>query len=129
MASLNSVNLIGNVTRDTELREIGSTVVCDVGLAVNERVKRGDEWVEEPVFMNVTCWGRTAEIANEYLHRGSQVAFTGRLKLDQWETNEGDKRSMLKVVANQLILLGKGGGGGGDSRPAPATVSSDSIPF
>ena len=128
MASMNSVSLIGNVTRDIELRNAGSTSVCDVGLAINERVKRGDEWVDEPVFVTVTCWGRTAEIADQYLSRGSQVAFTGRLKLDQWESNEGEKRSMIKVVANQLILLGKGGGGG-DDRPAPATVSSDAIPF
>ena len=127
MASMNSVSLIGNVTRDIELRQAGSTSVCDVGLAINERVKRGDEWVDEPVFVTVTCWGRTAEIAEQYLRKGSQVAFTGRLKLDQWENNDGEKRSMVKVVANQLILLGKGGDA--DSRPAPATVSSDSIPF
>ena len=127
MASLNSVNLIGNVTRDIELRDASGTAVCDVGLAVNERVKRGDEWVDEPVFVTVTCWGRTAEIAEQYLCKGSSVAFSGRLKLDRWTSPEGESRSVVKVVASKLVLLGKGGGG--DERPAPATVSSESIPF
>ena len=127
MASFNRVVLVGNLTRDPELRYIPSgTAVSDIGLAVNDRVKRGDQWVEEPVFVDITLWGRTAEIANEYLSKGSPVLIEGRLKLDTWET-EGQKRSKLRVVCERMQMLGSrgggggsgggGGGGGGASRP------------
>lgn len=106
MASLNVVVLIGNCTRDVETKYLQSgTAVCDVGLAVNERVKRGEEWVDEAVFVDVTCFGKTAEVAGQYLSKGAPVAFQGRLKLDQWE-KDGEKRSKLKVVADKLQLLG-----------------------
>ena len=126
MASFNRVILVGNLTRDPELRYIPSgTAVSDIGLAVNDRVKRGDQWVEEPVFVDVTLWGRTAEIANEYLSKGSPVLVEGRLKLDRWE-KDGQKHSKLKVIGERLQMLGareagRGGGGGGrSSRGGPA---------
>jgi single-strand DNA-binding protein len=114
MASYNRVILVGNLTRDPELRYIPSgTAVTDVGLAVNDRVKRGDQWVEETTFVDVTLWGRQAEIANEYLSKGAPVLIEGRLKLDRWE-KEGQKHSKLKVVGERMQMLGgKGGGGGG----------------
>jgi single-strand DNA-binding protein len=118
MASFNRVILVGNLTRDPELRYIPSgTAVSDIGLAVNDRVKRGDQWVEEPVFVDVTLWGRTAEIANEYLSKGSSVLIEGRLKLDRWE-KDGQKHSKLKVIGERLQMLGareagRGGGGRG----------------
>ena len=126
MASFNRVILVGNLTRDPELRYIPSgTAVSDIGLAVNDRVKRGDQWVEEPVFVDITLWGRTAEIANEYLSKGSPVLVEGRLKLDRWE-KDGQKHSKLKVIGERLQMLGareagRGGGGGGhSSRGGPA---------
>jgi single-strand DNA-binding protein len=125
MASFNRVILVGNLTRDPELRYIPSgTAVSDIGLAVNDRVKRGDQWVEEPVFVDVTLWGRTAEIANEYLSKGSSVLIEGRLKLDRWE-KDGQKHSKLKVIGERLQMLGareagRGGGGGRGSRGGPA---------
>lgn len=126
MASYNRVVLVGNLTRDPELRYIPSgTAVSEVGLAVNDRVKRDGQWVEETTFVDVTLWARTAEIANEYLSRGSSVLIEGRLKLDSWENNEGQKRSKLRVVGERLVMLGgRGGGGGGnrDSAPRPATA-------
>ena len=86
MASFNRVVLLGNLTRDPELRYIGSGMaVSDIGLAVNDRVKRNDQWVEETTFVDVTLWGRTAEVANEYLNKGSSVLIEGRLKMDSWE--------------------------------------------
>jgi len=116
MASYNRVILVGNLTRDPELRYIPSgTAVSDVGLAVNDRIKRGDQWVDEVTFVDVTLWGRTAEIANEYLSKGSPVLIEGRLKLDRWE-KEGQKHSKLKVIGERLQMLGskgEGGGGGG----------------
>ena len=124
MASYNRVVLMGNLTRDPELRYIPSgTAVSEIGLAVNDRVKRGDQWVDEATFVDITLWGRTAEIANEYLSKGSSVLIEGRLKFDQWENKEGEKRSKLRVVGEKMQMVGpKGGGGagggGGQSRPA-----------
>src|SRR3989304_3366193 len=113
MASFNRVILVGNLTRDPELRYIPSGMaVSDIGLAVNDRVKRGDQWVEEPVFVDITLWGRTAEVANEYLSKGSPVLIEGRLKLDRWE-KDGQKHSKLKVTAEKMQMLGSKGGGGG----------------
>ena len=93
MASYNRVILLGNLTRDPEIRYIPSgTPVCDIGLAVNDRRKgpQGD-WVEETTYVDVTLWSRTAEVASEYLSKGSPVLIEGRLKLDSWETNDGQK--------------------------------------
>ena len=120
MASFNRVILVGNLTRDPELRYIPSgTAVSDIGLAVNDRVKKGDQWVDEVTFVDITLWGRTAEIANEYLSKGSPILIEGRLKLDRWE-KEGQKHSKLKVVGDRLQMLGSkgegGGGGGGRGR-------------
>ncbi len=112
MASFNRVILVGNLTRDPELRYIPSgTAVSEIGLAVNDRVKRGDQWVEETTFVDVTLWARTAEIANEYLSKGSSVLIEGRLKLDRWE-KEGQKHSKLRVIGERLQMLGGRGGGG-----------------
>ncbi len=124
MASFNRVILLGNVTRDLELRYTPSGMaVTDLGMAVNDRRKNANgEWVEETTFVDVTLWGRTAEVASEYLSKGQPVFIEGRLKLDSWETNDGQKRSKLKVVGEKMQLLGSrggggGGGGGGTSRP------------
>ena len=148
MASYNRVVLMGNLTRDPELRYIPSgTAVSEIGLAVNDRVKRNDQWVEEATFVDVTLWGRTAEVANEYLSKGSPVLIEGRLKLDTWE-KEGQKRSKLRVVADKMQMLGgrdggggRGGRGGGSYNEAapsahaassaapPAGPPDDEIPF
>jgi single-strand DNA-binding protein len=134
MASYNRVILVGNLTRDPELRYIPSgTAVTDIGLAVNDRVKKGNDWVDETTFVDVTLWARTAEVANEYLSKGSSVLIEGRLKLEQWE-KDGQKRSKMKVVADKMQMLGGrsggdsggGGGGGGDTRSsAPPQQSED----
>jgi len=122
MASFNKVILMGNLTRDVEIRYIPSGMaVAEVGLAVNDRRKGANgEWVEETTFVDVTLWGRQAEIAGEYLSKGSPVLIEGRLKLDQWE-KDGQKRSKLRVVAENMRMLGgKGGGGkGGGGGPPP----------
>jgi len=128
MASYNRVVLLGNLTRDPELRYIPSgTAVSDIGLAVNDRRKSATgEWIEETTFVDVTLWGRTAEVAGEYLTKGSPVLIEGRLKLDTWETTDGQKRSKLKVVCDRMQMLGARGGsgggpgGGGQGRPAGA---------
>jgi single-strand DNA-binding protein len=137
MASFNRVILVGNVTRDLELRYIPSgTAVTDLGLAVNDRRKNANgEWVEETTFVEVTLWGRTAEVAGEYLSKGSPVLIEGRLKLDTWEGNDGQKKSKLKVIGERMQMLGGrgggsggGGGGGGGGRAAPARYDDYSQP-
>jgi single-strand DNA-binding protein len=113
MASFNRVILVGNLTRDPELRYIPSgTPVTEIGLAVNDRVKKNDQWVDETTFVDVTLWARTAEVASEYLSKGSPVLIEGRLKLDRWE-KDGQKFSKLRVVGEKMQMLGSRGGGGG----------------
>jgi single-strand DNA-binding protein len=132
MASFNRVVLLGNVTRDPELRYISSgTAVTEIGLAVNDRRKTASgEWVEETTFVDVTLWGRTAEIAGEYVTKGAPLMIEGRLKLDTWE-KDGKKNSKLRVVGEKMVLLGskgeggsRGGGAGRSQRPAGARAPS-----
>jgi single-strand DNA-binding protein len=122
MASFNRVILMGNLTRDVEVRYTpGGTAVSEIGLAVNDRRKDAKgEWVDETTFVDVTLWGRTAEIAGEYLTKGAPLLVEGRLKLDTWE-KDGQKRSKLRVVCENMRMLGGKGGGGprGSSAPMP----------
>jgi len=124
MASFNRVILLGNLTRDPELRYLQSgTAVADIGLAVNDRRKNANgEWVEEPIFVDVTLWGRTAEVASEYLSKGSPVFIEGRLKFDAWEGQDGQKRSKLRVVGERMQLIGGRSEGGSQDRPARAAA-------
>jgi single-strand DNA-binding protein len=118
MASFNRVILLGNLTRDVEVKYLQSGMaVADIGLAVNDRRKnQAGEWVEETTFVDITLWGRTAEVAGEYLSKGSPVLIEGRLKLDQWE-KDGQKHSKLRVTGDRMQMVGsKGGGGGGGGR-------------
>jgi single-strand DNA-binding protein len=124
MASFNRVILLGNLTRDIELRYLPSQMaVADIGLAVNDRRKNANgEWIEEVTFVDVTVWGRTAEVMSEYLSKGSPVFIEGRLKLDSWE-QDGQKRSKLKVVCERMQLIGaKGQGGQGGQGGSPRSA-------
>jgi len=114
MASFNKVVLVGNLTRDPELRHIPSGLaVTDIGLAVNDRRKSASgEWIDEVTFVDITLWGRWAEIICEYASKGSQVLVEGRLKQDTWES-EGQKRSKLKVIGERTMMLGPKGGNRG----------------
>lgn len=127
MASYNRVVIVGNLTRDVELRFTPQgTAVTDISLAVNERVKRNDQWSDEVNFFDVTLWGRTAEVAGEYLGKGSNILIEGRLKQDRWE-QEGQKRSKIKIVGEKMQMLGaKGGGGPGGSAGSSVNQSSSS---
>lgn len=122
MASFNKVILVGNLTRDPEVRYIPSgSAVSDIGLAINRTWfdKASNTRKEDTTFVDVTLWGRTAEIAGEYLSKGKQVLIEGRLQLDTWDDREtGKKRSKLKVIGEQMTMLGsKGDGGGGGRQP------------
>ena len=146
MANFNKVILVGNVTRDPELRYLQSgRAVLDLGLAVNNRFKATDgTWQDEVMFVDVTVWGKTAENCAEYLGKGRPVLVEGRLKMDQWQDKKtGENRSKLKVTAQNVQFLGSRPGGGGGGAPAKpertsakpetpaddAGLSDDDIPF
>jgi single-strand DNA-binding protein len=106
MASLNKVVLMGNLTRDPEMRYTPSgTPVASFGLAVNRRYRQGEETKEDVCFVDVTVFGRPAEIASEYLSKGRLVFLEGRLRWHSWEAEGGQKRSKLDVVAEALHLM------------------------
>jgi single-strand DNA-binding protein len=125
MANLNRVLLIGNLTRDPEIRYTPKgTAVAEIGIAVN-RVFSGEdgEKREEVTFVDVTLWSRLAEIAEQYLKKGRSVFIEGRLQLDSWDDKQtGQKRSRLRVVGENLQMLGsrgEGESGGTGGAPAP----------
>ncbi len=106
MANLNRVFLAGNLTRDPEIRYSQSgKAVADLSLAINRRYKTASgELKEDTCFVNIVAWDRQAELAGEYLRKGSGILVEGSLRLDQWEAN-GEKRSRLRVVADRIQFL------------------------
>ena len=155
MASFNRVILAGNCTKEVELKYTQSGMaVVELGLAVNEKRKdAGGNWVDDVVFVDVTFFGKTAEVAGEYVQKGSPILIEGRLKLDQWTSQSGEKRSKLKVTGDKLVLLGtkpregqspgqaapqtSAPASGGQAayndqpprQPAPAMDDGDNLPF
>jgi single-strand DNA-binding protein len=142
MASLNKVMIIGNLTRDPEIKYTPKgTAIADIGLAVNRNyTTESGEKREEVTFIDVTLWGRVAEIVGEYCKKGRPLFVEGRLQLDTWDDKAtGQKRSKLKVVGDNIQLLGgkEGGGGGGggeyseprgESRPQSRPASRPAPP-
>lgn len=158
MASFNQVILLGNLTRDVELRQTPSNQpVANIGLAMNRQYQtREGERREETTFVDCEAWGRQAEVMAQYLSKGRPVFIQGRLKLDTWQDKDGGNRSKLKVVVENFQFVGGrdggggapgGGGGGGERRefqPSPGggqtggsgggggghtPVPNDDIPF
>lgn len=138
MSSFNKVILMGNLTRDPQVRRTPTTSVAEIGLAVNRTWfdKASNSRREEVTFIDVTLWGRQAEVAGEYLQKGKSVLIEGRLQLDQWEDKEsGQKRSKLRVVCESMQMLG--GKPDGDRKPLgqpqadPFTgdTPDDEVPF
>ncbi|MBN2584850.1 MAG: single-stranded DNA-binding protein [Planctomycetes bacterium] len=122
MANYNKVFLIGNLTRDPQLRYTPNQMaVCDIGLAVNRRSRSSSgEQRDETCFVDITAWGKQAETLSKYVTKGRQLFIEGRLTYDQWEGQDGQKRSKLKVTLENFQFLdsagaggGSGGGGGG----------------
>ena len=132
MPNYNKVLLMGNLTRDVELKYTPNTntAVAKLGLAVNRRYKAADgEMKEETTFVDCEAWGSTAENLSKWFSKGKPVFLEGRLKLDQWKDKDGSNRSMLRVVVENFQFVDSKGGGGGDgsggsaggaSRPASA---------
>lgn len=153
-SNVNVVVITGNLTRDPELRHLGSgTAVCKLRVAVNSRRKDGQtgEWVDKPNYFDVTVWGAQGENCANYLAKGRPVAVEGRLDWREWEDQGGNKRQSVEIIANTVQFLGSRDGGGGgngnggggfapqsdvpadqsDFAPAPTGggASEDDIPF
>ena len=122
MVDLNHVVLIGRLTRDAELKSIASgQMVCKFSIAVNRRRKNGDQWEDEANFFDIVVWGRQGESLHQYLLKGKMIAVDGELRQDRWQ-QDGQNRSKVEIVANQIQLLGgnSGSGGGSGYNNAPA---------
>ena len=125
---MNSVNLMGYVTGDIELRYTASgNPVANFGMATNRRYRQGEETKQETTYVDLVAFNRTAEIAKEFLGKGRPVAIEGRLRYRTWETELGQKRSKLEVVVNQLHLMPRNGKDGNGSESA-AEVLDGSVP-
>ena len=120
MASYNKVIIMGNLTRDVELRQTpGNQTVANIGLAVNRSFQtREGERREETTFVDCEAWGRQAEVMAQYLSKGKPVFVEGRLKFDQWQDQQGQNRSKLKVVVENFQFVGGRGEGGGSGAPS-----------
>jgi single-strand DNA-binding protein len=138
MAYLNKVLLIGNLTRDPELRVTPKgTAICQFGLAVNRQYKdESGATRDETAFIDIEAWGKQGELVSKYLQKGSPAFVEGRLKFDSWEDKQsGQKRNKLKVVLENVQFLSRGGGGGGagagggePAAAAAATAVGDEAP-
>ena len=134
MANYNKVMLIGNLTRDPQLRYTSSqTAVCDLGLAVNRRSRTSaGEQREEVCFVDITAWGKQAETLSKYVTKGRQLFVEGRLTLDRWETKDGQKRSKLHVTLENFQFLDSGRsrqGAAGAPQEGPAKKDGDSYQY
>ena len=146
----NTVTLVGNITRDPELRFTpAGQAVATFGMAVNRRYQKNGQWEEQTSFFNITAWGTLGENASNSLNKGARILVSGRLEQRSWETQEGDKRSVVEVVADEIgpslrwatVAItknerregGESSGGGGSrpasNEPAPAFAGGDEEPF
>ena len=138
-SNVNVVVITGNLTRDPELRHLGSgTAVCKLRVAVNSRRKDGQtgEWVDKPNFFDVTVWGAQGENCANYLSKGRPVAVEGRLDWREWEDQGGNKRQSVEIIANTVQVLGSrdgagagGSNGGGGFSPPQSDVPADTSDF
>lgn len=113
MADINHVVLVGRLTRNAELKYTNSGgAVSKFSIAINQRRKKDEQWVDEAHFFDIVLWGRTAESLNQYLVKGKQVGIEGQLRQNRWE-QDGQARSKVEIFATNVMLLGSAGGGGG----------------
>ena len=115
MADINHVVLVGRLTRDAELKYTASgQAVCKFSVAINRRRKNGDQWEDEANYFDIVLWGRQGEALNQYLLKGKSVGVEGELRQDRWQ-QDGQNRSKVEIVANNIQLLGGSGSGGSGS--------------
>lgn len=127
--SYNRVVVMGNMTRDAEIKTIPSGAqVAEFGLAINDRIKRGNEWIDDVTFVDITAWNKTAELLQRFGGKGKAVLVEGRLKMDKWvDKQSGQNRTKIKVIADSITFCDAKGGpdGGGGRPPANAPYASD----
>jgi single-strand DNA-binding protein len=132
MASLNRVELIGNLGRDPEIRyTVAGTAVASFALATGEKVKnKSGEWVERTEWHNITLYGRLAEVAGEYLTKGKSVYLDGKLKTRKWQDKSGKDRYTTEIIGEKMLMLGgKSSGSSNDQIEAPVNEDNASIPI
>jgi len=142
VANINRVVLVGNLTRDPELRNTPSgTAVCKLRIAVNTRMKDGatGQWTDKPNYFDVTVWGNQGESCAQYLSKGRPVAVDGRLDWREWDAQDGTKRLAVVIIADSVQFLGGGREAGGEGQFVPAgaaenadftpAATDDDIPF
>jgi single-strand DNA-binding protein len=132
--NINIVALVGNLTKDPELRHTPSgTAVTTLRVAVNDRVKKGEEWTDAAYYFDVTVWGRTAENCAQYLAKGRPVGVQGKLTWREWDAQDGSKRQSVEIVADNIQFLGSrdgaGGDGGGQFVPQGAAAATTNADF
>jgi single-strand DNA-binding protein len=129
-ASINRVVLVGNLTRDPELRHTPSGMpVCSLRIAVNSRQKQADgQWGEKPNYFSVTVWGQQGENCAQYLSKGRPVAVDGRLDWREYQANDGTKREAIEIVADSVQFLGSRGDGEGFGGAAGGAGASQFVP-
>jgi single-strand DNA-binding protein len=124
MADINKVVLVGRLTRDSEIKyTAGGLAIGKVSLAVNRRKKTQDKWEEEVNFFDVVIMGKTAEALGRYLVKGKQIAVSGELRQNRWE-QDGQTRSKVEIMAEDIQLLGSGSGGQGQQAPQQRSGNS-----
>ena len=129
---VNKVILIGRLGADPEIRYTQSgTAVANFRMATNNRVKRGDEWVEEPEWHRIVAWDKLAETCNQYLRKGMLVYIEGQLRTRSWEDQDGNRRWTTEIHARDMQMLESKGGGGdtGENRLEPPPIDEDDVPF
>ena len=125
MADINHVVLVGRLTRNAELKYTNNGgAVSKFSIAINQRRKKDDQWVDEAHFFDIVLWGKTAESLNQYLVKGKQVGVEGQLRQNRWE-QEGQARSKVEIFATNVMLLGGGSGGAGGSGGRQATAPTE----
>lgn len=126
--NLNRVTIVGNLTRDAELKYLNNgTAVCELSVAVNDGWKSGDKWTEYVSYIDCTIMGKRAESLNKYLAKGTRVGVDGKLKQERWES-DGGKRSRVKIMIDEIELLGGKPGTSGESASGPEDFNDDA-PF
>src|SRR3954449_5193575 len=118
MANINRVVLVGNLTKDPELKQTSGSALCKLRLAVNTRRKdETGQWVDKPNYFDVTVWGNQAESCAQYLSKGRPVAIDGRLDWREWDAQDGSKRQAVEIIADTVQFLGGRGDGEGGGAP------------
>lgn len=137
---MNNVTLIGNLTKEVELKQISESTLAEFAIAISEKVKKNGKYVDKPVFVNINVWGKSAENCAKFLSKGNKVAIVGKLNFSQWDDKEtGAKRSKLDVMAfNVQFLTPKSDTTNHDNQPqqyqergpvAPSQPVTDEVPF